>query len=165
VHTRRVATFLLGSWLAGTLIMMLLQPASLRAPNLVSAAALPPAVRMIQILGPDQAAMLLRHTSAEMARYLLYRWEEVEILIGLALAACLFLGTQRRIFPLAMCGMMFLMLVFEHFRITPELTYRGRETDFPPGNLDIGAVTRNAALQQVFFRVRRSRKENTLDLA
>ena len=52
----------------------------------------------------------------------------------LILAASLFLGTQRRFFPQVICGLMLIMLIFEHLGITPELAFRGRDIDFPPGN-------------------------------
>ena len=40
--------------------------------------------------------------------------------------------------------------MFEHFGVTPELAFRGRETDFPPGNAAYGVQTRVWALDQVY---------------
>jgi hypothetical protein len=79
----------------------------------------------------------------------MYLWQQLQILVGAVLGVCLFLATQRRTFPLILCGMMFGMVLFE-LRLTPELTYLGRETDFPPGMNSVGLVQRLWALEQVY---------------
>ena len=90
---------------------------------------------------------------AEQTRRLTYTWEEGQILLALALGGCLLLATQRRIFPLILCGLMLILVVFQFGAISPEIAYRGREADFPPGSNNIGTVTRLLALQQVYFGV------------
>jgi hypothetical protein len=124
-----------------------------RVSSLVLASPMPAAGKLIEKLGGDNAALLLRHAAAEQARYLEYKWEEAEMVLGVALFGCLFLGTQRRALPLVLCGIMLLLVAFQHFALTTEMTYRGRETDFPPGNTAVGPVTRLLLLQQVFFSV------------
>jgi hypothetical protein len=49
-----------------------------------------------------------------------------------------------------LCGLMLALVLFEHFAITPELAYRGRATDFPPGSAVFGAQARVWALGQVY---------------
>ena len=114
---------------------------------------MPAAAKLIDKLGSDNATLLLRHAAAEQARYIEYKWEEVEMAVGVALFWCLFLSTQRRALPLVLCGIMLLLVVFQHLALTTEMAYRGRETDFPPANTAVGPVTRLLLLQQVFFSV------------
>jgi hypothetical protein len=48
---------------------------------------------------------------------------------------------------------MLVLVLFQHGALSPEIAYRGREADFPPGSTSIGTVTRLLALQQVYFGV------------
>ena len=144
-----MATFLLGAWVAGSIFMAVVSILSLRAPELVMAVPHPSMQKMAQQVGQENMTLLLRHAASEQSRFLLKKWEQVQIPIGLALAACLFFGTQRRIFPLLLCGIMLMMAAFQ-LGVTTELAYRGRETDFPPGNTAIGPTTRYLLLQQVY---------------
>src|SRR5262249_18997449 len=84
-------------------------------------------------------------------RRYLYAWETVEIALALALGACLFLGTQRRIFPQILCALMLVLVIFEHFAISPEMNYRGRQADFPPGSVSLGIQARAWALDEVYI--------------
>ncbi len=122
---------------------------NLRSPALVMNSSLAPVTKMIQAIGQDQTQTLLRHLAAEQNRHYMYLWAELQVLIALALGGCLFLATQRRILPLILCAVMLSMVLFE-LRVLPELTYLGRETDFPPGSNTIGLVARVWALQQVY---------------
>ncbi len=93
---------------------------------------------------------MLRYQSSEQNRRYLYIWETAEIGLGLALAACLFFGTQRRLFPQILGALMLMLVLFEHFALTPEMTYRGREADFPPGNSSFGIQARIWALNEAY---------------
>jgi len=72
------------------------------------------------------------------------------MVLALALLACLVLGTQKRKLPLLLCGIMLIVVGFQHFAVTPELAYRGRDADFPPGNTAFGPQARVFAMQQIF---------------
>jgi hypothetical protein len=153
VHTRRIATFLLGAWMGGCLFMGAIEIQNLRSPALVLNAVPPPAQKMIQTLGHDPAQLLLRYLAAQQNRYYSSVWEEVQIALGLSVGLCLFFATQRRRFPFLLCALMLVLLLFQHFIITPELAFRGPETDFPPGNTAAGPMARVWALQQVYIGV------------
>jgi hypothetical protein len=45
------------------------------------------------------------------------------------------------------------LVLFQHSALSPEIAYRGREADFPPGSLNIGTNLRLLALQQTYFGV------------
>jgi hypothetical protein len=133
MHTRRIASFLLGVWIGCNLFMALLVLAVLRLPEAVLSSAPPSAVKLIEKLGPENVLLLLRYQSSEQVRSSLDLWEIAQIPLALALAACLLLGVQRRILPLLLCGLMLAVVLFEHFGLTPELISQGRLTDFAPG--------------------------------
>jgi hypothetical protein len=123
---------------------------NLRLPGVILASSSDQAAQIAKKAGPEDTRLLLRHQAAEQNRAYFQAWEEIEIALGLALALCLFMGTQKRIFPLVFCGVLLMLVLFEHFGLTPELTYRGREADFPPGSVTFGTQARVWALDQVY---------------
>jgi hypothetical protein len=128
MHTRRMATFLLGAWLGCSLFMSFLAVQNLRSPNRTLANATPPATKLAQKLGEEDALLFLRFQASEQNRTYLFYWELVEFLLALTLGGCLFLGTQRRILP----------LVF-------------READFPPGSRAYGTQMRLLLMEQGYI--------------
>ncbi len=136
--------------MAGCLLMTFITVENLRTPALVMTSPAAPVARILQQLGWDQTSALLRHAAAEQTRLATTRWMEAQLPLALALLACLALATQKRVMPLVLCGIMLLVVLFQ-LRIGPELIYQGRETDFPPGSADAGALARYWALQQVYF--------------
>jgi hypothetical protein len=104
-------------------------------------------------MGAEPASLLLRHRAAEINRSLFRTWEKAQFGIAGFLFLSLFLGTDRRVFPLILCGIMFAMVVFQFSGVDKELAYRGRETDFPPLNTDFAAQQRVWALHQIYVAV------------
>lgn len=123
---------------------------NLRTPSLVLAAPLDPVAKLVQQVGWEQMTALLRHAAAEQTRHYTALWIEAQLALGLVLLICLAMATQKRIMPLALCGMMLVIVLFQ-MRVAPEIVYQGRGTDFPPGANTVSAMTRFWALQQVFF--------------
>ncbi len=153
MHTRRIATFLLGAWMGGCLLMGLIQIQNFRSPALVLNNPVAPAAKMIQTLGHDPAQLFLRYLAAQQNRHYSQIWEDIQFPLGLAVGLCLFFATQWRLFPVLLCALMLGLLLFQHFALTPELAFRGPETDFPPGNAAVGPMARVWALQQVYVGV------------
>jgi hypothetical protein len=165
--------------------MILIQAENLRFTASLLSTPSDQAAEMIKKTGPQQnVQILMRYQAAEQNRRYSDIWEEAQFGLALVLGGCLFLGTQRRIFPLVFCGLMLLMVTFEHLGVGPELAYRGREADFPPGDATTGVLIRVYALDQVYawvegtklvlgtllsgylfiFRARRTRKQiNAID--
>lgn len=150
MHTRRISTFLLGAWIAGCLFIAFVSVQNLRTPSLVLNTPLDPVAKMMQQIGWEQISALLRHAAAEQTRHYTALWIDAQFLLSLLLLGCLAMATQKRILPLALCGMMIVVVLFQ-FRIWPEMIYQGRATDFPPGSNQVGEMTRYWALQQVYF--------------
>jgi hypothetical protein len=153
VHTRRISTFLLGAWILGCVLMAYISVRSLESAGIVLNSAPEPVAEIVKKLGYDTASQFVRHSILEQTRRLTYAWEEGQMVLALALGGCLFMATQRRIFPLLLCGMMLILVAFQHIALSPEIAYRGRAADFPPGSVDIGTNLRLLALQQVYFGV------------
>ena len=145
-----MATFLLGAWIAGSLFTAAFALLSLRAPAIVMSVPHPEVVRASNQIGWEQTGTLLRHAAAEESRFLLKRWDQVQVLLGAGLFLCLFLGTQRRPLPMVLCAIMLVMVLFQ-LGINTELAYRGKETDFPPGSTALGPTTRYLLLQETFI--------------
>jgi hypothetical protein len=153
VHTRRAAAFFLGAWIAGCVLIAYVAIFNLRAATHQVGPPVPAAERIIQSMGAEPANLLLRHRAAEINRSLFRTWEKAQFGIAGLLFLCLFLGTDRRVFPLILCGIMFAMVVFQFSGVDKELAYRGRETDFPPLNTDFAAQQRVWALHQIYVAV------------
>ena len=81
--------------------------------------------------GVEQTRLLLHHFAAEHNRVLFESWEIIEMLLGLSVVGVVFLAAEKRPVPLIFCGLMLALVLVQYFAITPELTYRGRQTDFP----------------------------------
>jgi hypothetical protein len=101
------------------------------APLLSSSA--PAVTGMIKTLGLEQMTLLLQHQAAEQSRNIMYGWEQAQIVLGLVLGGCLYFATQKRLLSLVLCGIMLSLVLFQFWAVTPEMAYRGRETDFAPG--------------------------------
>jgi hypothetical protein len=150
MHPTRVATFLLGAWIGCCVCMDLLALQSLRLVGRAINSASPVVVDIIRKSGPEQIALLLRHFSVEQCRYYFSTWELIQIPGALVLAAVLYLAAGKRWIPQILCGLMLALVLFQ-LAIQPELTFRGREADFPPGNQTLGTQARVWALSEVWI--------------
>ena len=110
----------------------------------------PMAVDIIRKAGQEQIALLLRYFAAEQYRYYFSTWELIQIPGGLLLAAVLYMAAEKRWFPQILCGLMLALVLFQ-LMIHPELMYRGRQADFPPGNQSLGTQARIWVLTEVWI--------------
>jgi hypothetical protein len=122
---------------------------NLHSADLVLTSPIGPVGNMIKALGSEQITLLLRHHAAEQTRSLYYLWEQAQILLGLVLGVCLYFATQKRTLSMVLCGVMLGLVLFQFWAITPELSYRGRDTDFPSGSGTSGAIVRTLLLYQL----------------
>jgi hypothetical protein len=130
--------------------MMLIALENMHSADLVLLSPVAPVRTMIQALGPEQIALLLRHHAAQQTRSLYTAWEQAQIALALILAGCLYFATQKRILSVVLCGVMLGLVLFQYLAITPEMSYRGREMDFiPPGSGAGNAMMRTLLLYQI----------------
>ncbi len=113
------------------------------------ASPLAPVAAMTKTLGSEQMTLLLQHHAAEQNRNLMYVWEQAQIVLGLVLGGCLYFATQKRLLSLVLCGIMLTLVMFQFWGITPEMAYRGRESDFPPGSTNAPVMMRTVLLYQM----------------
>jgi len=137
----------------GCALMAYIYVRALQSPGVVLNSPPEAVTDIVKKLGYDATSQFVRHVASEQTRYLSYSWEEGQVLLALILGGCLFLATQRRVFPLVLCGLMLVLVLFQHTSLSPAIAYRGREADFPPGSTNIGTITRLLALQQAYFGV------------
>jgi hypothetical protein len=130
MHTRRLAAFLLGAWIAGCVFMGFVAAKNFAMANGVAETAAGPASVMIKSLGVDSARQLLRYLASEENRYYFRNWERAQILVGLATLVSLAFATQRRVYPLLLCALMLALVLMQTIAVTPEVTYLGRNLDF-----------------------------------
>ncbi len=108
-----------------------------------------PVAGMIKTLGADQMALLLHHQAGEQNRNIIYIWEQAQIVLGLIMGGCLYFATQKRMLSLVLCGIMLTLVLVQFWAITPEMSYRGRETDFTPTGVTSASVVRTIILYQM----------------
>jgi hypothetical protein len=150
MHSTRVATFLLGAWIGCCLFMDLLALQNLRLARAAISSTSPVVADIVSRSGQEQIALLLRHFAAEQYRYYFSAWERVQVPAALILAGVLYLAGGKRWIPQILCGLMLALVLFQ-LAIQPELTFRGREADFPPGNQSLGTQARVWALTEVWI--------------
>jgi hypothetical protein len=146
-----MATFLLGGWIGCSVFLGLLILVNQQSPATLMVSPPPPAAALFEKLGQEESGLLLNYHAAEQNRRYLYSWELVQLPLGLALGLCLFFGTQRNVFPLILCGMMLTFVLIQHFGLTPEYIFRGREADFPPGNKTFDVQARVWSIAQLYI--------------
>ncbi len=150
MHSTRIAAFLLGAWIGCCIFVDLMV---LQNPRLASSAldsATPPAVVIMQRLGPDESSLLLRYFAEEQNRFYFATWELFQIPAALILGAVLYFAAEKRAMPQILCGLMLVLVLFQ-LAIQPELSFRGREADFPPGSQTLGTKARVWALTEVWI--------------
>jgi len=132
VQFRRLAAFLLGVLLAGSISMDETAAANLRTvdrylsdPGIVSAG-------MIHDAGRDNIALLLRYAAGESNRWLTEEWEWIQLLVGICLILVLIFGSRPPKIPIGLCLLFLAMAMAERFFLTPNILRLGRIADFLP---------------------------------
>ncbi len=131
VRYSRVAAWIMGAWLGGSLLLTYLAANGLeRAAGLLTA---PPApfAQILQTLPLANQRALLRYVVVDQNHYYFEVWENTELAIGFLMIALLFLGVESRLMSGLTLGMV-LVVAFQHLKITPELSYLSRSIEFIP---------------------------------
>jgi hypothetical protein len=139
MHHPRIAAFLLGSWLLGSLFLAFVATGNFRTVDTVLNSPPPAASQMIQTLGRENARQLLRYLAGEENRGYFEAWELAQLVIGTALAGFLLVGSKNRLLA-GLAGAMLALTLFQHFKITPEMLSTGRSIDFLPRAIESEAL-------------------------
>jgi len=132
MHTRRLATLLLGAWLAGTLFVAAVTRGNFQAVDRILQSPAPAAEEYIKVLGESSARTFLRYQVSERNRYCFHQWELVQLALGVALAITLLFGTNGNRLIMAVVLTMLLIVVVLHWLISPHLSSLGSAIDFLP---------------------------------
>jgi len=132
MHRNRIAAFLLGCLIMGSVFMIFVATQNFGTVDRVLAAPPQEAVQMFQTLGRQNGRLLLRYLAGEENRLFFESWELAQIGLGALLTAVLLLATKRRLLA-GMTGAMVIVALFQHFRVTPEMIALGRLVDFGGG--------------------------------
>jgi len=150
MFSRRLATFLLGIWIGCCALVDVLALESHRiaaqildTPSLEAKAALAKASEVP--IGP-----LLHHLAAEQRRANLNNWEATQFGLVLMILLLLIFTDQRKVLAIAMCGAMGLIVLIQHFGITPDLTILGRSADFLAESSAFNTRTKIWTLTQMY---------------
>jgi hypothetical protein len=129
MHWHRIAAFLLGCLILGSLFMIFVATQNFGTVDRVLAAPPREAAQMFQTLGPGNARLLLRYLAGEENRLFFLSWELAQIGLAALLTAILLLAISRRLLA-GITGAMLIVALFQHFRVTPEMIALGRMIDF-----------------------------------
>jgi hypothetical protein len=151
MFSRRLATFLLGIWMGCAVWVDFLALEGHRA-----------AARILDVPGTDAAAVitkageaavvgpLLHHLAAEQIRTNLRNWETAQLVIALLMLVLLVFTDQRRTLAIAMSAAMGLLVLIQHFGVTPDLNILGRSVDFQPESASLTVRAEIWKLTQVY---------------
>jgi hypothetical protein len=132
MHYRRIASFLLGLWLGGGLLMAAIAIESFRSVDRLIAAPGPVAAIQVHALGPGGARALLRDQATEQNRLYFEAWEHLQLILGFGFFSFLLFGSSEGKVSLLLSLAMFLIVVAQRFLMTPELSGLDRAFGFVP---------------------------------
>lgn len=131
MHHRRLAAFLIGSWLLGSLFMFFVATQNFRGVERLLDAPSAAASHRIDALGKEDARLMLRYQVSELNRFFFSAWERFQLLWGAILVILTLRGSQR-LHVLAIPVLMLLMVAVEHWLLSPEINRLGALMDFVP---------------------------------
>ncbi|MGH9632617.1 MAG: hypothetical protein ACRD7E_30285 [Bryobacteraceae bacterium] len=136
MHTRRLATFLLGGWLIGSLFMAFVATQSLAGADRALRSQHPQVSKIMGSIGGDTTRQLLRFQSGRLNRHLFAGWEAAQLGIAGALLTVAVFSPRRSKTLLAGGGAMTLIVVVMAFYLTPTMKEMAPAFEFlPPGTV------------------------------
>ena len=141
---RRLAAFVIGAWLLGSLSIFFVATQNFRGVERVLDAPSEKAAPSIESLGREEARFLLRYQVSELNRFYFNVWERVQLALGAVLALLAWRQPWRKRIVLIPAALL-LMVAAAHWLLTPDITQLGRLMDFVPN-------ARETATGQQFWR-------------
>lgn len=132
MHYRRLASFVLGAWIACSVLMVIV---TIQVRNVDHVVATPPpdVHKLVEAVSTEHARALLRYQAWLKARSFFYGWGIAQVPLALAVAWLLLLSTRINKVGAGTVFAMLIMACFAQFVVGPELTYVG-------GTLDLGST-------------------------
>lgn len=132
MFSRRLATFLLGIWLGGCLLIDLMALQDQRTVNRLLANPSAEARERLVKSEDGSAELLLRHLAKEQTRANLSDWEFAQMVLCLTIVVLLTFTDQRKPLAIGLCASMGLLTIIQHQIFGPDLSFLGRQADFLP---------------------------------
>jgi MYXO-CTERM domain-containing protein len=151
MHTRRLAAIIMGAWLAGMVLMLVVPERNLASVDELLRTPSPKAQGILEKVEEVNARPLLIHHASELNRWLVRNWERVQLGLGVALSLCLFFGVEGKRFTLVLCLLMLATVVFLHWFLTPEMEKLAEVVDFVAPSEASVARDRFRSLQAGYF--------------
>jgi len=149
MHWRRIASFLLGAWLAGSLVAVLACLNNAGSVDEAMGIGDTTARQVIARAERDGARMLLRSLTAVENARLLSGWELAQAPIGVLLMIMLLMERPTRIL-VALPLVMLLLVGFEHVLVLPEIAWLSQALSFLPDREGLTQRNRLDNLQRIY---------------
>ena len=149
-HSMRLATFIVGMWLGGLLVMGLAIPAGFQGVDSILKSPAPQAEKLIDRLGPGDARLLMRHAVSTGNRQFFYLWGATQLALAGILLAYLAFGTSTGKVSLTLASLMFLLAVWMMVWLIPQVDKVSRALDFDRSALDGPSGETFRTLHQMF---------------
>ena len=123
---------ILGAWMAGSLFMAFVATRNFERADELLKSPPPQIATMINTLGPDNARLFLRHLVGDENRVFFNSWEQAQLVLGAVLTGVLFFFARNR-FLAGFSAAMLILVIFGHYKITPELNWLSGVIEFQTG--------------------------------
>ena len=130
MHVRRLATLLLGAWLAGCFFMTWVATGNFASVERVLKTPSAKAQRELTDIGLARSRALLRFQASEQNRHYFYNWETVQLVLAVVVAVVLLFATNGDKLVMGLSVFMLAIVVIQHFTMTPQVIEVGRVIDF-----------------------------------
>lgn len=130
MHTRRLASFILGAWLVGCLLMSFVSSQGLQNVDRLLTNPPGPVAKDVEDLGADITRMLLRYQASEMNRFLFQVWGVLQLGLGGAFVISSVLTSHRSKFLIGVSLMMMVLIAIQMFYVAPAMNALSRSLDF-----------------------------------
>jgi hypothetical protein len=109
MHHQRIASFLLGAWILGSLFMIFVATQNFATAD-----------RLALSPGNQANRSLLREMAGQENQLFFVTWERAELILGIALTSVLFFGMKSRLLG-ALSAAQLLLVAIQHFLVTPQM--------------------------------------------
>ena len=121
MHFRRLASLLLGGWLAGSLVMLAFAARNVRVVDELVRTPAKEARDVMVKLQEAELRMLMNYHGETVNRWACRTWEITQLVLGPALLLSLFFSASSKRYTMILCLMMIFSAAFQHWFLTPKV--------------------------------------------
>jgi hypothetical protein len=139
IQFRRLSILLLGAWLGASILTDVAVTQNFRTiERFLESPGDPATSTLLNQAGRARERIILRRNAGEENNWIFLNWERVELALGSGLFLMLLFGERPQKSLLAGAIVLLLIVLFEHFRFTPQITALGRTVDnLAPNSKDL----------------------------